>query len=504
MDWSVAKYGVMISGVDLKHPESILSRTALVSRIQQQYESGERHFLFYAPPATGKTALAQLFVSSLNNVQIVYISCVDFESENPFQVLADKGIDLKNHSVQFNSSTLFVLDDCHTWFGYDSFWNSILKTTALWCSNQIRFLYIATSLLNKPKPPPLYFKSLPKLFRKDFLLSMEECLVFSNIIGAVTIGSTFSRVLIEECSGIIGLMALSVAFLRVDFRFKKGKTESDYLRHFYSQKFTPYLARCFSFDIDRPDLSISSITALSRMLVRSEMIKIDEPDVLQNEGFSNLEDSGIILKIDGFFSFSSPFAKRYLFNIIFPSRSETNPSSIIDLVVRAISRMSASLLSRSIVPDRDDFPKDAVFQQLFISGLAAETPPNVCICPELGRRFPSDSDSKSSSIAGEIDFYVDGDIRWGIELLVGEDKISEHLARCGPSGKYAALNMLDYVVVDFRRGGQSAISKLMLDEKRMTVVFPPDDFSSCTVVVGMIADVEGKRAKEVLSISLQP
>jgi hypothetical protein len=239
------------------------------------------------------------------------------------------------------------------------------------------------------------------------------------------------------------------------------------------------------------------------MFVTPEMIKIDEPDVLQNEGFSNLEDSGIILKSNGFFSYSSPFAKRYLFNIIFPSRSETKPLSVVDLVLGAISRMSSSLLSNSIVPDSDDFPKEAVFQQLFISGLAAETPPYVCICPELGRRFPSESDSKSSTITGEVDFYVDGDIRWGIELLVGGDKISEHLARCGPSGKYAALNMLDYAVVDFRRGGQSTISKLKLDEKRMTVVFPSDDFSSCTVVFGMVADAEVKRAKKVLSISLQ-
>ena len=75
MDWSVAKDGVMISGVDLQHPESILSRNSLVNRVQQHYESGERHFLFYAPPATGKTALAQLFVSSLNGVVVVKISC---------------------------------------------------------------------------------------------------------------------------------------------------------------------------------------------------------------------------------------------------------------------------------------------------------------------------------------------------------------------------------------------------------------------------------------------
>ena len=66
------------------------------------------------------------------------------------------------------------------------------------------------------------------------------------------------------------------------------------------------------------------------------------------------------------------------------------------------------------------------------------------------------------------------------------------------------IEYVDYAVVEFCRGGQSAISKLKLDEKRMTVLFPPDDFSSCTVVVGMIVDADGKRAKDVLSLSLQP
>jgi hypothetical protein len=112
--------------------------------------------------------------------------------------------------------------------------------------------------------------------------------------------------------------------------------------------------------------------------------------------------------------------------------------------------MSASILSRSTPPNSDEFPKEAIFQQLFVSGLAAETPPYVCICPELGCRFPDQTDSSSSSIAGEIDFYIVCDIRWGIELLVGGEKIFEHLARCSSKGKYAALNMKDYAVVDFK------------------------------------------------------
>jgi hypothetical protein len=320
------------------------------------------------------------------------------------------------------------------------------------------------------------------------------------------IGNTFRNVLIEECSGFIGFMALSVAFLKFDFRYRSRKTESDYLQKFYSKEFTHYLSRCFSFDRNNPDISASCVEALASMFVSSNHIRTDDPVVQGNkEAFFKLEESGIISRKNDLFSFSSPFAKRYMFNVIFPNRSVTKPATVTELVVKSISRMSASTLSRSIPPNTDQFPKEAVFQQLFISGLAAETPPSVCICPELGLRFPNELDPSSPSITGEIDFYVDGDIRWGIELLVGGEKISEHLARCGPGGKYAALDMLDFAIVDFRRGNPDIIPRLMLDEKRITVIFPPDDFSSCTIVIGMVSDQHGiKRAKEILSISLNP
>jgi hypothetical protein len=68
--------------------------------------------------------------------------------------------------------------------------------------------------------------------------------------------------------------------LIVDFRVKTDKTEGAYRRHFYSQKFTSYLARCFSFDVDKPNLSLPSIKALREIFVTSHMIKIDDPDVL--------------------------------------------------------------------------------------------------------------------------------------------------------------------------------------------------------------------------------
>ena len=65
-----------------------------------------------------------------------------------------------------------------------------------------------------------YFVSMPKLSRDDFILSREESYRLAEMLGATRIGIDFCNVLVEECAGIIiDLISLSMAFLRIDFRF---------------------------------------------------------------------------------------------------------------------------------------------------------------------------------------------------------------------------------------------------------------------------------------------
>ena len=93
--------------------------------------------------------------------------------------------------------------------------------------------------------------------------------------------------------------------------------------------------------------------------------------------------------------------------------------------------MSSNVLKNST--PLGDFPKEAVFQHLFMEGLALHTPPECSICTELSKIFPSETNVNSQqAIAGEIDFYLNGSLRWGIELLVNGDGIGEYLSRFSP------------------------------------------------------------------------
>jgi hypothetical protein len=101
------------------------------------------------------------------------------------------------------------------------------------------------------------------------------------------------------------------------------------------------------------------------------------------------------------------------------------------------------------------------------------------MCPDLSKSFPMDvsyNSSTESKIAGEVDFYLNGSLRWGIELLVNGDRIGEHLSRFEPpNGKYVSLGVQDYAVVDIRMCNNQVPKIISKHEKRITVFFKKNE-----------------------------
>ena len=145
--------------------------------------------------------------------------------------------------------------------------------------------------------------------------------------------------------------------------------------------------------------------------------------------FSQLIKLGLLTLKNDVVKFSSPIAQKYVYTKLFPYRSLNLPVNIEELVNFAISNMSASLLQRSVATSSNLFPKEAVFQRVFMHGLALSTPTSCYICPELSKDF------SLTKIDGEIDFYINGQLNWGLELLVNGSGISEHIDRFGRNGK---------------------------------------------------------------------
>lgn len=152
--------------------------------------------------------------------------------------------------------------------------------------------------------------------------------------------------------------------------------------------------------------------------------------------------------------------------------------------------MSATVLRQSTVGG--DLTKEAAFQQLFLQGLAFSTSFDCSFCPELSKIFP-----KESNIAGEVDFYLNGRLRWGIELLVNGVGVGEHLNRFSPNGKYSALAVNDYSVVDFRGNASGQPTNVDLFSKRISVFFKTGDYTVARCLIGQDPAVKACKLNQV-------
>ena len=110
---------------------------------------------------------------------------------------------------------------------------------------------------------------------------------------------------------------------------------------------------------------------------------------------------------------------------------------------------------------------------------------NCSILPELSHIMQSLVAEGGRESSRVMDFYINGDLKWGIKLLIEGRNIREHLRRFLPNGKYACLIPADYIVVDFRGNDSGLATNIVVNEERTTVFFKTGDFSQCEVRCGL-------------------
>ena len=472
----------------LKRPELLAKLTDLVA----QY----RFVRLTSPAASGKSSLLMLYQHSLKKrTGVVWISCLDDRTCS--ELLREKaGIDLKNETtVDGVGKKDMIVDDAQAKYADITFWKLLVKMSPNWLPPNVRFVISSTHLLAGGIESPVELRSLPHLERSDFLLSTDESDQFLDfeVIGLPKSIKfpTLKTLLINECGGLIGALRLSVDSLKSRFSKDIGPSELALLQHVLSNDYVANMDRCFGSAHSAP-IGDDFKQFLKRIFV-NEKFKPQPLTIPEDkESYSSLQKAGILVELPDAttFMFSSLLAKRYYFKWIFPNRSLLMPSSLHELVRNVLASMSSNLLKHSTVAG--DFPKEAVFQHLFIEGLAAFTPPSCCICPELSKIFfdGTKSNAQPTTVAGEIDFYLNSSLRWGIELLVNGNGIGEHISRFAPpKGKYVTLAVSDYTVVDFRRNSTGQPTNISRHPNRITVFFKEDDYSIAHCIFGQDSSI---------------
>ena len=471
-----------------------LKRRELVGKLQSLV-SKNSIVLLSSPAGSGKSSLCKLFQAATKNVELVFISFLD--KRTPFAILYNAGIDLQDMKISKSigmKEVVFFLDDAQKKYGDAQFWDSLVKATGGWMPENIKFIISATHSLSGGKESPVEFESLPKLSRLDFLLTEQEAyqlLEFrdTGLPPNIREHKILKDVVVNECGGLVGALRLSIDALEREFFSTKNDDveEAKCLQYCLSDPFVQTMARCFGSSHSYP-AGNDFIRFLKGCFENKTTWRDGFTQLQDEESYSSLKKAGILVELpDRSIGFSSPLSKRYYFKWIFPNRSPTAPSSLSELIRNVVSNMSSTVLKNSTLPG--DFPKEAVFQHLFMEGLALHTPPYCSICPELSKIFPPETNVNSQQATddgrGEIDFYLNGTLRWGIELLVNGHGIGEHLSRFSPpNGKYVSLAVNDYAVVDFRGNATGQPTDISKHPNRVSVFFKNDDYSVAHCLFG--------------------
>jgi hypothetical protein len=463
-----------------------LYRDALVEKLWG-FLSFSQFVVLSSSPATGKTSLLKL-IRLKYDFPFFYQMCSN--DQDAYLQLENAGIDLKKKQVNPQDSSFYkfekplyivMLDDAHNLYNQNQFWIDLFKGSD-WLPENVKIIISATHSLRVGIESPVDFQFYPRLTRDDFLLSDTEAEELIDLMKPLIVidGKSIRHAIVHDCGGVIGAVRISVVKLCEKFQSRNYR-ESDLLHFFLSREFSSQLGRLFG-EHQAPMDSVF-LDFLKQCFLESAPKPVFESDT-DEVLLLKLQKAGVLVADPNYhYEFTSFLAKRFFSSYIFPQRGLSVPSKILELALQAIKNMSSTNLMKSVI-SADFFPNETVFQHEFYAALCSLLPPSCFICPELSHVFPNDENGNCEKIAGEIDFYLNGDLRWGIELMIKGDGVSEHMSRFAANGKYSPLGVSDYIIIDFRRTLTGIPSNIVSMDKRLSVFFKTGSFSSCVCQYG--------------------
>jgi hypothetical protein len=242
----------------------------------------------------------------------------------------------------------------------------------------------------------------------------------------------------------------------------KVLTEEKALDALRKEEFTRSLDRCFRLPDEIPE---QFKDRLLDVVIRGSQDKMLGPDA----SLAPFIRAGLLTKTG---QFSNIAARWYYNRRCFPNRATRAPETLDDLVKLAVGLISARRFRDTLL---NGFPKKATFQHLFNEAMSQFLPLENAIIPELNtmaKNLPSDPD-----VTGELNFYVNGELKWCLKLLTKTKGIEERIGRFDlNNGKYRRVDINAYIVVDCR--GPKIGGGVKLSESRCTLYFA-EGFKHC-------------------------
>eukprot|EP00128_Syssomonas_multiformis_P000502 Colp12_sorted_trinity150504_noHs@24666 len=229
------------------------------------------------------------------------------------------------------------------------------------------------------------------------------------------------------------------------------------------------MARCFSSDV-LMDLIPEEVDLLQRLLCGEAFPSTLD---LTTRAVHRLIRAGAIVNTTERLAFPSPLAFRYFFSVLYPNRGNWRPlpDQLDEFITKMVGKMSRKLLQDSSKGNDLMFPVENALQHIATVAATQIIAPEVLICSEMSVIFAR---SDTTGRRGYIDWYINGDLHWGIEMLrlANSGGRTDHALRFrAPDGKYVSPDVKDHRLLNFTN---KIPHKDDLSDKAVDVVFSED------------------------------
>jgi len=136
----------------------------------------------------------------------------------------------------------------------------------------------------------------------------------------------------------------------------------------------------------------------------------------------------------------------------------------------SIERMRPSKLRQSLSRGTGRLYERA-WQSEWMMAASSVIPVGHTISPDVGKLFGS---------SGFLDFYVNGGLNWGVEMMSEGRKKSEHVARFTQTGTYRQIPFSEWAIIDFRHN--SMVLNPKCSDDHVWFALYENDYSTITII----------------------
>jgi len=414
--------------------------------------------LLRSPPFTGKTSIVSLlhhYISGIG-VKTYWISCLSFQED--LDELFRRKINMSfKEIVQTKEKTILLIDEAQILYFLGQnheFWR-IIKELQQSSNQYLNILFVASygeapmSVGGTVYGTPVVFKSYLDIstmyFSEGEANEMIQSFHKTDEGSLVSISPEVAKVIYSCTSGHPGLFRTCLNSLAEKFtpirQSKKEVSDGDKISYLMSHEFKHRVSLTRAVN---PPLSFESPERefIDKLLRNDTMLMPEKP---QDENTClYLIRAGIFARNNDRLSFPAPLLRMIYMQRLHSSTVPTEGSEHLEpFIIESIRRMDHRTLRNSLGVGTDDKILERGWGMEFYRTSTSILTASHSISPEVGRTFHSQ---------GLMDFYIDGSLKWAIELLREGDRAKEHQDRFKPGGMYYIMrdNINEIVLLDFR------------------------------------------------------